>query len=167
MRKTDQSALALPLTTALPKTDDHGLMSEFAGMYQAGFEAGYKSGRESGYQQGLNDGSSTKREFSGQPATMNETPDGGAHEHVAVTPLPVEGQPATKNGPLDPDTRKARVPGPPRRMLLGMPCKHCRVYLMRDETHCPCCRQKVAQGFESFRVSRAAMSLATQPHTTP
>ena len=144
MKKTDQSALALPLTPALPQADTRALMpGEFAGMYQSGFEAGYNSGREAGYQQGFDDGFSSKREFAGQPAAIDETPNGDAQKRVAVTPFPVEGQPATKNGPLDPDTRK-RVPGPPRRMLLGMPCKHCRVYLKSDETHCPCCKQAVS-----------------------
>ena len=143
MKTTDKSDIALPLTTA-PQADNHVLMpGEFAGMYQAGFEAGFRSGMEAGYQQGLSDGFRSKTEFAGQPAAIEETLDGDAHHRAAVTPFPVEGQPATKYGPLDPDTRK-RVPGPPRRMLLGMPCKHCRVYLMSDETHCPCCKQKVA-----------------------
>jgi hypothetical protein len=147
MKKTDQPGLALPLAPALPQADDDALMpGEFAGMYQAGFEAGYKSGRESGYQQGFNDGFS-KREFASQPAASQgaseKTPSDDARERVGVTPFPVEGQPATKNGPLGPDTRN-RVPGPPSRMLLGMPCKHCRVYLMSGETHCPCCKEKVA-----------------------
>ena len=144
MRTPEKSDIALPPMSELSCDPAHALMpAEFAGMYQSGFEAGYKSGREAGYQQGFHDGFSSKREFAGQPAAIDETPNGDAQKRVAVTPLPVEGQPATKNGPLDPDTRK-RVPGPPRRMLLGMPCKHCRVYLMSDETHCPCCKQKVA-----------------------
>ncbi len=41
----------------------------------------------------------------------------------------VEGKPAPKVGP--------------RRMLLGMPCVRCRVYLLSEETHCPCCKQAV------------------------
>jgi len=145
MKTTDKSDIALPLTTA-PQADNHVLMpGEFAGMYQAGFEAGFRSGMEAGYQQGLSDGFRSKTEFAGQPAAIEKTVDGDAHKlRVAVTPLPVEGQPATKNGPLDPDTRKLRVSGPPRRMLLGMPCKTCWVYLMSGETHCPCCRQPVA-----------------------
>ena len=144
MKSTDKSDIALPLATA-PQADDHVLMpAEFAGMYQAGFEAGYRSGREAGYQQGLSDGFRSKTEFAAQPAAIEKTVEGDMHKlGAAVTPFPVEGQPATKNGPLDPDTRKLRVPGPPRRMLLGMPCKTCRVYLMSDETHCPCCKQKV------------------------
>lgn len=139
MKKTDQSDLALPLATALPQAPDHALMpAEFAGMYQSGFEAGYKSGKEAGYQHGFHDGFSSKQELAGQPAAMNEKPNGGAHDRVAVTPLPVEGQPAAKHGPLDPDTRH-RVPGPPRRMLLGLPCAKCRCCFDADETQCPLC----------------------------
>ena len=139
MKKTDQADLANPLTPPLAQADAHALMpGEFAGMYQAGFEAGYKSGREAGYQQGFNDGFNSKREFASQPAAMNEKPNGGAHERIAVTPLPVEGQPATKHGPLDPDTRN-RVPGPPRRMLLGLPCAKCRCCFFAEETRCPLC----------------------------
>ena len=142
-----QTELTLPLTPVLLPSGDHALMpGEFAGMYQAGFEAGYKSGREAGYQQGFNDGSSSNRGFSGQPAALQGasevTPIDDARERVAVTPFPVEGQPATRHRPLEPDTRNG-VPGRPRRTLLGMPCKHCRVYLMSDEKHCPCCKQKV------------------------
>jgi len=146
MKTTDKSDIALPLLATAPQTDDHALMpAEFAGMYQAGFEAGYRSGRETGYHQGLSDGFRSKTESAAQPAAIEKMVDGDTHKaSVAVTRLPVEGQPATKNGPLDPDTRKLRVPGPPRRMLLGMPCKTCRVYLMSDETHCPCCKQPVA-----------------------
>jgi hypothetical protein len=146
MKPTDKSDIALPLSSTASQADDHVLMpGEFAGMYQAGFEAGCSSGREAGYQQGFSDGFRNKTEFAGQTAAIEKTVDRDAHKlRVAVTPLPVEGQPATKNGPLDPDTRKPRVPGPPRRVLLGMPCKTCRVYLMSDETHCPCCKQKVA-----------------------
>jgi len=146
MKKTDQSDLALPLLPTAPQADDHVLMpAEFAGMYQAGFEAGYRSGREAGYQQGLSDGFRSKTESATQPAAIEKTVESDMHKlGAAVTHFPVEGQPATKHGPLDPDTRKLRVPGPPRRMLLGMPCKTCRVYLMSDETHCPCCKQPVA-----------------------
>src|SRR5579864_7570018 len=145
MKTTEQTDLALPLSPTAPQADDRALMpGEFAGMYQAGFEAGYRSGREAGYRQGLSDGFRSRAEFAGQLAAIEETLNGDAQQRAAVTRLPVEGQPATKNGPLDPDTRKLRVPGPARRVLLGMPCKTCRVYLMSDETHCPCCKQPVA-----------------------
>jgi hypothetical protein len=80
-------------------------------MYQAGFEAGYKSGREAGYQQA----------FRESIAAVHQGPN-GASEATAV-----KGKPAPKLGL--------------RRMLLGMPCKNCRVYLLSDETYCPCCKQ--------------------------
>src|SRR5579859_5348843 len=115
MKKALQSDIALPLSPTAPQADDHAIMSGgFAGLYQAGFEAGYKSGREAGYTQGFNEAFNSKREFEGDPAVIEETFGGDAQQSVAVTPFPVEGQPATKHGPLDPDTRKARVPGPPR-----------------------------------------------------
>jgi hypothetical protein len=85
---------------------------EFAGMYQAGFESGYSSGREAGYRQGLNEGI----------AAVHQGPSKGA-----VLATVQEGRPAPKGGP--------------RRMLLGMPCAKCRVYLLSGETHCPCCKQ--------------------------
>ena len=141
--KTNKKIDTVPPLTPEILRGDELMPAEFAGMYQSGFEAGYKSGREAGYQQGFNDGHSSNREFAGQTAAIDKTLDDVPKAHVAVTPLPVEGQPAPKHGPLDPDTRK-RVPGPPRRMLLGMPCKQCRVYLMSDEKHCPCCKQKAA-----------------------
>jgi hypothetical protein len=139
MKKTDQSDLTLPLTAALSKADDCAFMpGEFAGMYQAGFEAGCKSAREAGYQQGFHDGFSSKRELAGQRATIDQMPNAGARDLVAVTPLPVEGQPATKRGPLDPDTRKC-VSGPSRRRLLGLPCTSCRCFFYADEARCPIC----------------------------
>ena len=92
--------------------EDHGIMpGEFAGMYQAGFESGYRSGREAGYQQGFNEGY----------AAVHQGPKNGA----AVTV----------------DEVKTAPKGGPRRMLLGMPCERCRVYLLSDETCCPCCKQ--------------------------
>src|SRR5438067_12479838 len=88
--------------------EDHVVMpGEFAGMYQAGFEAGYKSGREAGYQQ----------VFRESIAAVHQGPN-GASEAAAV-----KGKPAPKHGP--------------RRMLLGMPCKNCRVYLINDDPHWP------------------------------
>jgi hypothetical protein len=83
-------------------------------MYQAGFEAGYKRGREVGYRQGFSEGY----------AAVHQGPTNGAAVQSAI-----EGKPAPKNGP--------------RRMLLGMPCVRCRVYLLTGETHCPCCKQPV------------------------
>jgi hypothetical protein len=109
----DKTDIALPLLPELSRNDAPALMpGEFAGMYQAGFEAGYEKGREAGYRQG----------FSESIATVREGPDNGAAQQS-----PVKGNPAPKPGPW--------------RMLLGMPCERCHVYLMSDETCCPCCKQ--------------------------
>jgi hypothetical protein len=127
MKTNEKIDTALPLSPTISQADDHAAMpGEFAGMFQAGFESGYRSGREAGYQKGFVEGY----------AAVHQTPNNGAA--------------------LDLDTRKARAPGAmqavegksapkvgPRRMLLGMPCKTCRVYLMSDETHCPSCKQPV------------------------
>jgi hypothetical protein len=106
MNTSDQSGLALALTPALPQANPPVLMpGEFAGMYEAGFEAGTKR-QGSGISAGLNKEFSTKRDFAGQPAAMprasEATHDGDKRRHVAVTFFPVEGQPATEDGPLDP-----------------------------------------------------------------
>jgi hypothetical protein len=85
---------------------------EFAGMYQAGFESGYSSGREAGYRQGFNEGYAAVHQGQAKDAA-------GATASAAKTALK----------------------GGPRRMLLGMPCAKCRVYLLSGETHCPCCKQ--------------------------
>jgi hypothetical protein len=85
---------------------------EFAGMYQAGFESGYSSGREAGYRQGFNEGY----------AAVHQGPTNGGAGASAF-----EGKTVSKGGP--------------RRMLLGMPCPRCRVYLLSGETHCPSCKQ--------------------------
>jgi hypothetical protein len=127
MKTNEKTNRALTLSLPVSKDDGASSMPEaFAGMFQAGFESGYHSGREAGYQKGFVEGY----------AAVHQGPNNGAA--------------------LDPDTRKARAPGAmqavegksapkvgPRRMLLGMPCKTCRVYLMRDETHCPSCKQPV------------------------
>src|SRR5256885_15397359 len=105
MNNIEKSDIVLPLSPQVSQAhgDDHAVMpGEFAGMYQAGFEAGYKSGREAGYQQ-------TFRE---SMAAVHQGPN------RASKATAVKGKPALKDGP--------------RRMLLGMPCKNCRVYLMSD-----------------------------------
>jgi hypothetical protein len=89
------------------------IVDESAGMYQAGFEAGYRSGSEAGYQQGFAEGN----------AAAHQGPNGASESTMTVV------KPAPKNGS--------------RRMLLGMPCKACRVYLLSEETYCPCCKQPV------------------------
>lgn len=103
------------LDVALGKSNNSdGLSSrgdEFAGMYQAGFESGYNDGRKAGYQQGFREGY----------AAAHQVPGNGAAMTV------VGAKTAPKDGP--------------RRMLVGMPCERCRVYLHAGETHCPCCKQ--------------------------
>ena len=126
MKTIEKTDITLELAQVSP-LDNHATMpEEFAGMYQAGYEAGAASGKEAGYRQGFG--------------------EGYAAAHLGK-----------KNGAaLDFDARELRVPGPgtaaaiegkpapkygPRRMLLGMPCPNCRVYLLSEETRCPCCKQ--------------------------
>ncbi len=115
MKTNEKTDLALPLSLQVSQGhgEDHAVMpGEFAGMYQAGFEAGYKTGKEAGYRQGFNEGT----------AAVHQGPNNGGAINTAL-----EGKPAPKLGP--------------RRMLLGMPCVRCRVYLLSEEAHCPCCKQ--------------------------
>jgi hypothetical protein len=113
MKTNENTHIALQLPPAISPSDTRGTMpGEFAGMYQAGFESGYSSGREAGYRQGFNEGY----------AAVHPGASIGAVEATA----PVA-KTASRSGP--------------RRMLLGMPCERCRVYLLSDETHCPCCKQ--------------------------
>jgi hypothetical protein len=117
MKTNEKTDIVLPLspTTSQRNGEAHGVMpGEFAGMYQTGFDAGYKSGKEAGYRQGFNEGT----------AAVHQGPNSRA-----ATKSAVEGKPAPKVGP--------------RRMLLGMPCVRCRVYLLSEETHCPCCKQPI------------------------
>ena len=116
MRTIEESEVALQLSPTISQVsgEEHSVMpSEFAGMYQAGFDSGYKRGREAGYRQGFNEGT----------AAVQQSPNGASEETVT------KGKPAPNNGP--------------RRILLGMPCAGCRVYLMRGETYCPCCKHPV------------------------
>ena len=89
---------------------DQAMPSEFAGMYQEGFELGYRNGHQAGYDKG----------FSVGMAAARQGPNNGATSVV-------EGKPAPKAGP--------------RRMLLGMPCKSCHIYLLSDDAQCPCCKK--------------------------
>ena len=115
MKTTDKHDISLPLSRHVSQSESPALMpGEFAGMYQAGFEAGYEKGREAGYRQG----------FGESMAAVQEGPN---NDNWAAQKSVVKGKPAPKPGP--------------RRMLLGMPCERCRVYLMSDETCCPCCKQ--------------------------
>src|SRR2546428_7133141 len=104
--KTD-TAMTLSPTISQGNGDDHAVMpGEFAGMYQAGFESGYNRGREAGYRQGFSEGYAAIHQGHAKDAA-------GATASAAKTVLKVG----------------------PRRMLLGMPCVSCRVYLMSEETH--------------------------------
>jgi hypothetical protein len=115
MKTNEKTDTAITISPTISQSEDHAIMpGEFAGMYQAGFESGYKRGREAGYRQGFNEGT----------AAVQQGPNNGVAIKIAL-----EGKPAPKVGP--------------RRMLLGMPCKTCRVYLMSDETLCPSCKQPV------------------------
>jgi hypothetical protein len=115
MKTNEKNDFGLPISPAISQGDDHGIMpGEFAGMYQAGFESGYKRGKEAGYREGFNE----------SIAAVHQGPNNGAAIKIALG-----GKPAPKVGP--------------RRMLLGMPCVRCRVYLLSDEMHCPCCKQPV------------------------
>jgi len=100
----------------------------FGALYQAAYESGYASGWDAGHRRGFAEGFATAHK--------------DAPNSAAVT-LTFEGKPAPKNEPQDPDTQKLRVSGTPRRMLLGMPCPNCRVYLHIDERHCPTCKRPV------------------------
>ena len=117
MNTTHEINIASPLSPAVSQrhSPDHAIMpGEFAGMYQAGFEAGYEQGRKAGCRQGFDEGIAAIQQGLNNGAAMK---------------IPLEGKPAPKIGP--------------QRMLLGMPCVRCRVYLLSDETHCPCCKQAV------------------------
>ena len=100
------------LELALPGSKGDGIstISEaFSGGYQVGFESGYDSGRDAGFRHGFEEGY----------AAAHKGPSG-----AAVTSA-VEVKTAPKGGP--------------RRMLLGMPCHKCGIYLRSEETHCPSC----------------------------
>ena len=113
MNTAEKIEIDLPLSPfSQTNVETHDQPGEFAGMYHAGFESGYKRGKEAGYRQGFNEGT----------AAVQQGANNGAATKTAV-----EGKPAPKVGP--------------RRMLLGMPCVRCRVYLLSEETHCPCCKQ--------------------------
>jgi hypothetical protein len=115
MKTNEKTDTAITISATISQGEAHSVMpGEFAGMYQAGFESGYKRGKEAGYRQGFNEGT----------AAVHQGPNNGVAIKVAL-----ESKPAPKVGP--------------RRMLLGMPCARCRVYLLSEETHCPCCKQAV------------------------
>jgi len=128
MKTTEKTDTALPLGLPVSKDDGASSMPEaFAGMFQAGFESGYSSGREAGYQKGFVEGYAAAHQGPSNEAALD--PDTLKVRMPGTPQAAVEGKPAPKVGP--------------RRMLLGMPCTTCRVYLLSDETHCPCCQQVV------------------------
>jgi len=128
MNTNEENDTALPLALPVSKDDGASSMPEaFAGMFQAGFESGYRSGREAGYQKGFVEGYAAVHQGPSNGAARD--PDPRKVRAPGALQAAVEGKPAPKVGP--------------RRMLLGMPCATCRVYLLSDETHCPCCKQPV------------------------
>ena len=111
MKNTDQSDLAFQLTHALEQGEDHATMP---GEFAGMYQSGFEAGYKSGHETGYDKG------FVAGMAAVRQSPSKGATSVV-------EGKPALKPGP--------------RRMLLGMPCTNCRIYLSSDETQCPCCKQ--------------------------
>jgi rubrerythrin len=82
----------------------------FGALYQAAYESGYAKGREAGHRQGFTESYAA------------------AHQDVqqsAAVASAFEGKTAQKREP--------------RRVLLGMPCEKCGVYLHSDEAYCPSC----------------------------
>ena len=84
----------------------------------AEFAGMYQSGFEAGYKRGHETG--YDKGFAAGMTAVRQSPNNGATSVVEV-------KPAAK--------------AVPRRMLLGMPCAKCRVYLMSDEMQCPSCKQ--------------------------
>ena len=112
MSTIDKTEFVLPRTPSIPESrDDNALMP-------AEFAGMYQSGFEAGYKRGHETG--YDKGFSAGMAAVRQGPNNGASSAV-------EGKPAPKAGP--------------RRMLLGMPCKSCHIYLLSDETQCPSCKQ--------------------------
>jgi hypothetical protein len=85
------------------------------GEFLGPYRAGYQAGFISGQEAGFKEGY----------VAAHQGPTNGA----AVTSAA-----ETKTAPK----------GGPRRMLLGMPCPKCRIYLHSEETRCPSCGQAVS-----------------------
>ena len=113
MKTTREAEIPMPRSSPISQThpDDQALMP---GEFAGMYQSGFESGYERGHETGYHKG------FIAGMAAVRQGPNNGATSVV-------EGKPAPKAGP--------------RRMLLGMPCAKCRVYLMSDETQCPCCKQ--------------------------
>jgi hypothetical protein len=116
MKTTEKTDIALPLSPQISQGNgaDHSIMPP---EFAGMYQAGFDAGYKGGKEAGYRQG------FVEGVAAVHQGPNDGASSAV-------EGKPAPKSGP--------------RRMLVGMPCKRCRVYLVSDETHCPCCKQSRA-----------------------
>ena len=107
------------LPLALPVSKGDGLISSMPEAFAGIYQAGFESGYSSGREAGFREGY----------AAAHQGPTNGA----AVTSAA--------------DTKTAPKRGP-RRMLLGMPCPKCGIYLYSEETNCPRCglpRKKTEQ----------------------
>ena len=85
-------------------------LSPIPGEFLRPYRAGYEAGFISGWEAGFREGY----------AAAHQGPTNGAAGTSAAE---------TKTAPK----------GGPRRMLLGMPCPKCGIYLYSKETHCPGC----------------------------
>jgi hypothetical protein len=112
MKTSETTDIALPLSPQVSQGDgDHAVMP---GEFAGMYQAGFEAGYDQGREAGYRQG------LAESIAAVQQGPNGAAIK-TAV------GKPAPKVGP--------------RRMLLGMPCPNCRVYLLSDETNCPCCKR--------------------------
>src|SRR5437016_7288358 len=98
------------LPLALPVSKGDGLISSMPEAFAGIYQAGFESGFSSGREAGFREGY----------AAAHQGPNNGA----AVTSA-ADAKTAPKGGP--------------RRLLLGMPCQKCGIYLRSVETHCPSC----------------------------
>jgi hypothetical protein len=110
MATREKSNRTLTLVQPANGHDHSPMPTEFAGLYQAGYEAGFARGRGSGYRQGyeagFEDGRSQRNNFAA-PAAVEDAP-----EHATVV--------------------KSR--------LFGLPCAKCRRLMYSDEARCAYCK---------------------------
>ena len=113
MTPSEKSDVTLPLLPQLSEAlgEDHALMP---GEFAGMYQAGFEAGYEQGREAGYRQG------LAESIAAVQQGPNGAAIKAAVGKTAP-----------------KVR----PRRMLLGMPCPNCRVYLLGNETCCPCCKR--------------------------
>jgi hypothetical protein len=114
MNANSKTDTALPMAVPVSADVASSMPEAFVGVFLVGFEAGYSIGNDTGYRNGFAEG---------YAAAHKDAPV------ISAVTTAFEGKPAPKHGP--------------RRMLLGMPCPKCKVYLHTDETNCPSCKQRV------------------------